>query len=224
MASGIILWDKNIREKYPGLYVKKTILKNIDNTGNDNALSQIKEDIITRIKTNYTLENLKTDYVIRCYRDFYWRIKIDPTKIRPAGEALVRRILASKPFPNISPAVNAYNLSSVESFIALSGYDLDKLELPLRIRFSTTDDFFKGIGTDKPKQLSGNEIIVADKNKIICIYPYRDSEYSMIDKTTKNILILGYGVPGLSEENVENAVIKAAQYVNKVCGGEIEML
>ncbi|MHA1754408.1 MAG: hypothetical protein ACTSYR_02710, partial [Candidatus Odinarchaeia archaeon] len=60
MASGIILWDKNIREKYPGLYVKKTILKNIDNTGNDNALSQIKEDIITRIKTNYTLENLKT--------------------------------------------------------------------------------------------------------------------------------------------------------------------
>ncbi|RLI77804.1 hypothetical protein DRP07_11825, partial [Archaeoglobales archaeon] len=47
--------------------------------------------ILEEIKNNYNLENLKDHPVVRAYRDFYWRIGIDPTKQRPSSEALLRR-------------------------------------------------------------------------------------------------------------------------------------
>jgi phosphoenolpyruvate synthase (EC 2.7.9.2) len=43
------------------------------------------------IRASASLEGLKEDPVVRAYRDFYWRLGIDPTKVRPSSEALARR-------------------------------------------------------------------------------------------------------------------------------------
>ncbi len=222
--NSILVWDPAIKSKHPNLSIAIGVVSNIKNTEWNPILEEMKQTTVKKILETYTLENIKDESITRSYRDFYWRIGIDPTKIRPAGEALVRRILAKKPFPRISPAVDAYNLASIETFIALSGYDYSKLLFPLTIRFASPQDMFKGIGMSEYEKLKGNEIIVSDRDKIICIYPYRDAELSKINWNTTKILILGYSVPGVNLDKVLSAVQKACENIKAVCGGEIEIL
>ena len=39
-----------------------------------------------RVKDKYKLETLKDEPIIKAYRKFFWRIGIDPTKVRPSSE------------------------------------------------------------------------------------------------------------------------------------------
>ncbi len=63
------------------------------------------------------LEGLKDEPIFRTYRDFFWTMGVDPTKVRPAAEALIRRILVGRSMPRINTVVDAYNLASMTTHI-----------------------------------------------------------------------------------------------------------
>jgi len=74
-------------------------------------LDQIISKIISDLKSKYTINNIKEDPIIAKYRKFYWnQLKIDPTKIRPSSEALIRRILKNQKIPKISSFVDSVKL------------------------------------------------------------------------------------------------------------------
>jgi len=51
---------------------------------------------------------------VRAYRDFYWRIGLDPTKTISSSEALLRRVLKGE-FPTVSVLIDAENIASAET-------------------------------------------------------------------------------------------------------------
>ena len=102
-----------LRDRFPGLQVIVGHIEGVrvESTGAD--LKRFKEGVLGEVKRKYSLESLKDVVIFRTYRNFFWEIGIDPTKIRPAAEALVRRILAGKPIPTINNVVDSYNLASI---------------------------------------------------------------------------------------------------------------
>jgi len=64
---------------------------------------------------------------------------------------------------------------------------------------------FFGIGMKELKVLAGKEVVVADEERLIAIYPYRDADVSKITPSTKNILIMSCGVPTIAWETVQVA-------------------
>jgi len=156
---------------------------------------------------------------VRAYRDLYWSLGIDPTKTRPAGEALLRRALHGNDIPGISNVVDAYNLASLETIIPLSGFDQDLVSPPLEIRFSTERDEFTGIGMNKPIKFTQRTLLVADTKQILCVYPYRDANRTKINPRTRSVLIIGYGALGIGKDQLVNAVEKALVYIESTAGG-----
>lgn len=155
--------------------------------------------------------NLKDDIRIRAYREFYWAINIDPTKTRPASEALVRRILAEKPLWRINTFVDSYNIASAITRVTLGAYDLNTIQeefknVFLNIRMSEAGETFRGIGMKESKVLKGKELVVESNSKIISIYPYRDAHFARIQNHTKRILLLAYGVPRISLNNLKESL------------------
>ncbi len=171
----------------------------------DNYISEISK----KVKDTYTLETIKDNEIIRKYRDFNWHyIKIDPTKIRPSAEALIRRILGDKKIPQISNIVDTYNWVSIETLIPIGAYDFDVLKYPMTVRYSKENEEFVQLG-GKVISLKGNEIILVDAlNRVIFQYPYRDADFSKVKNKTKNLLLISYGVPGISIELLENSLKK----------------
>ncbi len=196
------------------------IFENLSISRNFEILQQIEQTCFKELREKFTLESVKTDPLIRSYRDFYWRQGIDPTKIRPAAEALVRRILAGKNLWQINTFVNGYNIASAQTGITLGAYDLAKMDPgeqnQLIVRNSFPNEEFLGIGMDNPIILKTNQIVVTDKKGPISIYPYRDADRTKIDLTTKKALILAYGVPGISVEILKEGIEKTREIFENV--------
>lgn len=211
--------DPTVRETFPGLNILTTLLQDITVTPENDDLEEFKKGFISKIKTLYTIETLKDTPELRLYRDFFWKIGMDPTKVRPASEALIRRVIQGKVLPTINTLVDSYNLASMESCIPLAAFDSDRISADMKLRFAVKGEQFTGIGM-KTVFLEGNELVIQSGDELIALYPHRDADKSKVNLSTKNVLIVICGVPGISDGQLENARTIAEKYVLRFCGGD----
>jgi DNA/RNA-binding domain of Phe-tRNA-synthetase-like protein len=212
--------DSKLKTRFPDLNVLTLHIEGVHVQKRDSELEKFKAEVMRQVRNDYSLDSVKDHPTFRAYRDFFWSIKIDPTKIRPAAEALIRRILAGKTLPCINTLVDVYNLASIKSRIALATFDVDKLEGDLLMRFAEEGERFYGIGMEKPLILKGGEIVVSDEEKLVAIYPYRDADSTKVTDRTENVTIVVCGVPGIPKRDLENAFQVTVEYINRFCGGE----
>lgn len=158
--------------------------------------------------------------VIRAYRDFYWRIGIDPTKQRPSSEALLRRVLQNKNIPSINNVVDAGNVASLVTLVPIGLYDADIVEGSIVLRFSGKNEYFVPIG-GKREVVNEGQPVLADEKRIIHLYPHRDSSETMITQRTRNVIVLSLGVPGVSKELINDALEMTLGLIVKYSGGEV---
>jgi DNA/RNA-binding domain of Phe-tRNA-synthetase-like protein len=212
--------DSKLKARFPDLNVLTLRIKGVQVKKRDSELEKFKVEVMRQVRNDYSLDSIKDQPIFRAYRNFFWSIKIDPTKIRPAAEALIRRILAGKTLPRINTLVDAYNLASIKSRIALATFDADKLEGDLLMRFAEEGERFYGIGIEKPLILKGGEIVVSDEEKLVAVYPYRDADNTKVTERTENVTIVVCGVPGIPKRDLENASQVVLEYITRFCDGE----
>jgi len=188
----------------------------------DYDLDQIISDVKSELKSKYTINNIKEDPIIAKYRKFYWnQLKLDPTKIRPSSEALIRRILKNQKIPKISSFVDSYNWASAASLIPMGAYDIETFEYPIIIRLTKENEKFTPIGKEV-KILPPNTLIISDKNEtILSQYPYRDSKLTMVSKNSRNIILIACGVPGISKDQLLFALNRTKNHLEFLRNKEV---
>lgn len=219
-----LMLAKALRHEHPGLRAELVALRNLEVRGERRALQDHKTEAEARLRDRYDLDALKDEGRIRAYRDFFWRVGIDPTKIRPASEALLRRILQGKPLPTINTLVDAYNLASAETRVALAAFDRRTLQGDLTMRFAREGEDFLGIGMRDPVRLGGREVVVEDEERLIAVYPYRDADHTKVTRETKDAILMVCGVPGVGGAALDEAARVAGELVTRFCGGEATAL
>jgi DNA/RNA-binding domain of Phe-tRNA-synthetase-like protein len=214
-------YDSKVLGRFGKLPLCLGLINNVRVEKHNEQIRRLKNAVYAEVVSKYNVEALKDNPVVRAYRDFYWKLNIDPTKTRPSGEALLRRILNQNELPNVSTVVDAYNLASMKTIVPISGFDLDRLNPPFTVRFAVDGEALLGIGMDRPITLTENMLVLTDEKKVLCIYPYRDSNETKINLSTQNVLVIGYGAPGITEERLEEAVTTTLSYIKQVSGGDI---
>ena len=209
--------DLSLKRDFEGLMVHEITIGELKVGRETQELNDFKQEIASKIRETYNVESLKDVETIRKYRDFFWKLGIDPTKIRPASEALIRRILQGKNIPKINTAVDAYNLVSIETHIAIGAFDDDLLRGQLTMRYADEGEEFMGIGMKEPKTLNGQEIIISDDEHLAAIYPYRDADLTKITDKTETIYILSCGVPGIEMEQLRESSLMTKEYLERFC-------
>lgn len=213
--------DQDLKDTFPGLRVVELEIGNLIIKRSDPRLDEFKKRKYVEIRENIkSLDEVKQIPVFRAYRDFYWSVGIDPTKTRPAGEALTRRILSGRELPTINTFVDSYNLASAESFVAIAAFDLSSVaKNALRMRKANLGETFWGIGMDSSIKLSGNEVVIEDELNadLIAVYPYRDSNASKVTEKTQDVLMMMCGVPGVLDRDLERAKVLSQEYVERYC-------
>ena len=173
-------FSQEVLNAFPGICVAEGDIRSVQIAQESPGLEALKLEIIREIQSRYSLDTVKDDPMFRAYRDFFWSVGVDPTKTRPASEALVRRVLSGGKLPRINTAVDAYNLASVRSGIPIAAFDADTLAGDLTLRFAREGECFLGIGMERPVVLQKNQIVMTDAEQIIAIYPYRDSDKTKV--------------------------------------------
>ncbi|MCD1293466.1 hypothetical protein CUJ83_00450 [Methanocella sp. CWC-04] len=212
-------FTREITDKFPGLHVMVGRMSGVNvRESKDADLEAFKQEVSGIIRSKHTIEDVKNDPDFRAYRDFFWSIGVDPTKTRPASEALVRRILSGGKLPAINTAVDAYNMASASSSVPIAAFDDDMIEGELLMRFALEGEKFRGIGMKDPIDLKPNQIIITDSKKIIAVYPYRDSDDTKVTADTKSMRVIVCGVPGISNDKLEKAYETCAENLGKYAG------
>ncbi len=78
-------------------------------------------------------------------RSLYKALGLDPTKTRPASEALARRALKGETLYRINTLVDALNLCSIRAQLPFGLYDLDRIEPPVVLRKGSAGESYEGI-------------------------------------------------------------------------------
>jgi len=210
--------DPLLRDRFPGLDAHLFGARDLDIRERDERLDSFATLLVREFREHLDLATLKDDPILRAYRDFYWRVGIDPTKIRPASEALLRRVLQGKDLPRINTLVDAYNLASMKTHVAIAAFDAARLVGDvLTMRLSRAGETFLGIQMDAPMTLQGHEVVVQDRNALVAIYPYRDAETTKVTLATTDTVFMTCGVPGIPDETLGSADVTTMEFVERFC-------
>ena len=74
------------------------------------------------------------------------KIRKDPNRYRPAGEALSRRILKGQPLYRIDTLVDLINLLSLKTGYSIGGFDDEQIKGDLVLGIGVADEKFAAIG------------------------------------------------------------------------------
>lgn len=203
--------------EHPEVVASYALVRNVSVSDEEPDLSDVVRDILAR----YSLETLTQDPVVRAYRQFFWRHKLDPTKIRPAGEAVLRRVLRLERIPHVNNLIDAINAVAAKHAAVISAFDFDKLRFPLRLIKASGEERVKLIGGRTFTPPRGWPILVDRTSRTIAVVFYRDSEHAIVTTETKNVVIVVYAPVALGKDFTERVLTDAIELVRRVSGGEI---
>lgn len=156
-----------------------------------------------RFRSELTTESLKQLLGIEATRRVYRACGKDPSRYRPASEALIRRILQGKSLYQIDTLVDLINLASIAFGYSIGGFDGDKFQ---------GDTLTLGIGREgEPYEGIGRGMI---NIKGLPVYrdaqggvgtPTSDNERTKIDIRTTHLVVLINGYDGNEERVRQNA-------------------
>ena len=209
--------DPGLRDAFPGLDAYLVEVGGLHVRERDERLDAFVPELVQEFRSRLKLETLKDEPHLRAYRDFNWRVGIDPTKIPPAAEALLRRVLQGKELPRINTLVDAYNLASMTTHIAIAAFDGAHTHGEIRMRLARAGEEFLGIGMEAPVVLKGVEVVCEDDEGLVAIYPYRDSHRTRATTATTDTIFMTCGVPGIERPALVEAAQTTREFVERFC-------
>lgn len=165
-------------------------------------------------KNKLTIETLKEISGIAATRRIYRICGKDPSRYRPAAEALIRRILQGKTLYQIDTLVDLINLASMKYGYSLGGFDADKfVGNTLELGVGKEGEPYEGIG----RGMINIQGLPVYRDGIGGVgTPTSDNERTKITINTNHLLVLINGYDG-NEALVRRNAEFVQQLIKRFC-------
>jgi len=156
-----------------------------------------------RYRATLTTESLKEMTSIAATRRVYKACGKDPSRYRPASEALIRRMLQGKELYQIDTLVDLINLASIAFGYSIGGFDASKfVGATLTLGVGREGEPYEGIGRGLIN-IAGLPVYRDAEGGVGT--PTSDHERTKITLSTQHLVVLINGYDGNEERVVENA-------------------
>ena len=156
-----------------------------------------------KFKATLTTESLKEISGIAATRRVYRACGKDPSRYRPAAEALIRRMLKDKELYQIDTLVDLVNLASIAYGYSIGGFDADKFEGDtLTLGIGKADEPYEGIGRGMIN-IEGLPVYRDRKGGVGT--PTSDNERTKMAIDTTHLVVLINGYDGNEDQVKANA-------------------
>lgn len=156
-----------------------------------------------KYKATLTTESLKEMSGIAATRKVYRACGKDPSRYRPASEALIRRMLQGKTLYQIDTLVDLVNLASIAYGYSIGGFDADKFEgNTLTLGVGKAGEPYEGIG----RGTINIEGLPVYRDQIGGVgTPTSDNERTKMELKTTHLVVLINGYDGSEDQVRANA-------------------
>ena len=211
-----IIVSKEIEQVCPN-FVGACVEAEVVNSDYNSELWEEIHAISERFRAELTTETLKDVSGIAATRRIYRACGKDPSRYRPASEALVRRILQGKKLYQIDTLVDLINLASIVYGYSIGGFDADKMVgEQLTLGIGKADEPYEGIG----RGLINIEGLPVYRDEIGGVgTPTSDHERTKITAQTTHLLVLINGYDG-KEDSVRANALYIQELLRKYAGSD----
>lgn len=149
---------------------------------------------------NVDVKDVKQQPFVLGYREMIKKSGRSVKKNPPTLPAFVKNIQHRGHMPRINTIVDIYNVESLNSFLAIGGHDLDKIDDYVKFTVNGVEDTFLPICADE-KAVDPTDFVYRDSKGIIAWLGIRDSEHYKFDDNTRNAFfaIQGNGVTSVED-------------------------
>ena len=167
------------------------------------ALWKDIEALAAQFRQELTTETLKEISSIAATRRVYKSCGKDPSRYRPASEALIRRLLQGKELYQLNTLVDLINLASIAYGYSIGGFDAEKfVGDTLTLGIGREGEPYEGIG----RGLINIHGLPVYRDAIGGVgTPTSDNERTKITLETRHLVVLINGYDGNEQRVCENA-------------------
>ena len=211
-----IIVSKEIEQVCPN-FVGACVEAEVVNSDYNSELWEETHAISERFRAELTTETLKDVSGIAATRRIYRACGKDPSRYRPASEALIRRILQGKKLYQIDTLVDLINLASIVYGYSIGGFDADKMVgEQLTLGIGKADEPYEGIG----RGVINIEGLPVYRDEIGGVgTPTSDHERTKITAQTTHLLVLINGYDG-KEDSVRANALYIQELLRKYAGSD----
>lgn len=197
-----VIVSHEIAEVCP-VFVGACVDAQVENTAYCEELWDEIHQIEERFRRELTTESLKELTSIAATRAIYKKCGKDPSRYRPASEALIRRVLQDKELYQIDTLVDLINLASMVYGYSIGGFDASKfVGDTLTLGIGREGEPYEGIGRGM-LNIAGLPVYRDAVGGVGT--PTSDNERTKITMSTHHLVVLINGYDGNENRVVENA-------------------
>lgn len=190
---------ESISQVIPNCRLGYLTINDVTIRGTVPALSQEFDKLQLEVAKAYNLEVLPKLPRILAVRNMYKKLDFDPSRYRPASEALVRRVLQKKDLYYVNSAVDVNNYCSIKYLLPFGLYDSDQIMGDVTYRRASEGSYIN---------IAGNEVSTDNKPFLtddlgVFGNPTSDSRRTAVTLATRNLLAVVYADESVSMAELE---------------------
>lgn len=210
--------DAGILSSCPDCRLGCLLIRDVKIVGSSPALSQEFLKLQSEVAKVYNMEELTKLPSILAVRAMYKKLDFDPSRYRPASEALVRRVLQHKSLYYVNSAVDASNYCSLKFLVPFGLYDWDKIEGPVVYRRAHDGSYVN---------MGGNQVSTDGKPFLtdqlgVFGNPTSDSRRTAVSLTTRNLLSVVYAGSGTEPGELSRILEFTGEILTRYNGGIVQ--
>jgi DNA/RNA-binding domain of Phe-tRNA-synthetase-like protein len=151
-------------------------------------------------------------------RNLFRALGMDPTKTRPASEALLRRALKRQSLFCVNTLVDVVNWCSLEFLLPICVYDRDRISGPVVIRPGEADETYPAL-SGKEVNLRGRYVLADDTGPFG--NPVTDSLRTAISEDTVSALAIVFTPTDYDSGELTTRARTTADRIVEFCGGQV---
>ncbi|MCW5850567.1 MAG: hypothetical protein KIT87_10870 [Anaerolineae bacterium] len=210
--------DLDLARSAPGLKLGVALVEGVTVRAHDTGLWAELEAVAAKIVALCGVNQLADDPTVQAVRALYRRVGVDPTRYRPASEALLRRVLQGKGLPQVNTVVDVNNLHSLLTRLPWGVYNRAQVQGDVVYRLGWPGETYPGIG--KPALDAAGKLLLADAAGVFGS-PTADAERTAVTLDAHDLLWTVFAPPTASEAEVEQVLDAALERLLKFNGGRV---
>ena len=187
-------------------------------TESSDALLGIFDETVNEVRQRFAESPINEHPVAGGVRRMFKSVGIDPSRYRPSGESLVRRVLKDHALNHINSIVDINNICSMESLFPLGVYDREKISGDVSIRLGTRDDVYYGI----ERSINIEAKLVSADDKGAFGSPIADSDRTKVAEKTQEVLVLLYAPESTDAAAIHSTLNRFAFLAGEHAGAKTE--
>ncbi|HEY3359381.1 MAG TPA: phenylalanine--tRNA ligase beta subunit-related protein [Polyangia bacterium] len=172
--------------------------------GDPDALAALRRDAAAAARAAYAVEQLAAHPTVAAVRKLFRAAGCDPTRYRPASEALLRRVLKGEELPPIGPQVDLNNCLSLELCVPACVMDTRALQPPFTLRAGRPGESMTSMRG--PFDLAGKPTLVDAAGPFGT--PITDDERVKVTAATASVWLVAYLPAGVVAADAAAAALR----------------